>query len=423
MATAIVTAGAGARGAYEAGVLSVALPTLLEEGEKNIVLVGTSAGALNAAIVAGAAHPGGDPPGKLRHAWATLDVDQVFTLNWPSILASGIDFVFKRALHNYALFNTHPLRKTVTTGGAVTWSTFDQNFADSSWLRVAGIVATQASSGRSTVFVQGMGNDLPQNNQARGIDYVNASLGPDHVLGSAAIPLLFPSVSVEGHGWFMDGGVRLNTPIAPAVDILTKLWPDEPKPHRILIVSTDPDPEPPPGTTPSGSGAASPTAARPIAAGRPDIIDEGATLMYSMFVDRVAEDVLSLRRVNAIVAASEDKATGMPGQLAKVKDVRAGNRAGQPFQTIDHCYVGPTSRGQIAEAAGKAFASHRRGWWGSLFARGRLDVVSRALANRGQSHDEILSFILFDNGYMKELFEMGESHAKSTLESGIPWRS
>jgi NTE family protein len=59
MATAIVTAGAGARGGYEAGVLSVALPTLLEEGEKNIVLVGTSAGALNTAIVAGAAHPGG----------------------------------------------------------------------------------------------------------------------------------------------------------------------------------------------------------------------------------------------------------------------------------------------------------------------------------------------------------------------------
>jgi len=165
-------------------------------------------------------------------------VDQVFTLNWPSILASGIDFVFKRALHNYALFNTHPLRKTVRTGGAVTWSTFNQNFANSSWLRVAGIVATQASSGRSTVFVQGMGNNLPQNNQARGIDYVNASLGPGHVLGSAAIPLLIPSVGVDGRGWFMDG-------IAPAVDILTKLWPDEPKPHQILIVSTDPDPEPP----------------------------------------------------------------------------------------------------------------------------------------------------------------------------------
>jgi NTE family protein len=421
MATAIVTAGAGARGAYEAGVLSVALPTLLAEGERNIVLVGTSAGALNTAIVAGAAQPGGDPTGKLRHAWFTLDVDQVFTLNWRSILASGIDFVFKRALHNYALFNTHPLRKTVTTGGAVTWSTFNQNFEDSSWLKVAGVVATQASSGRSTVFVQGMGNELPQNNQARGIDYVNASLGPGHVLGSAAIPFLFPSESVDGHGWFMDGGVRLNTPIAPAVDILTKLWPNEPKPHRILIVSTDPDP--PPGTTPNGSGAASRTTARAIAAGQPDIIDEGATIMYSMFVDRVAEDVLSLRRVNAIVAASAGTPTGVPGHLAKVKDMRVGNRAGQPFQTIDHCYVGPTSRGQIAGAAGRAFASHQKSWSGSMFARRRLDVVSRALANRGQSHDEILSFILFDKGFLKELFEMGEGHAKSVLKSGIPWRS
>ena len=50
--------------------------------------------------------------------------------------------------------------------------------------------------------------------------------------------------------------------------------------------------------------------------------------MYSMFVDRVAEDVISLRRVNAIVAASAGKRTVVPGQLVKVKDLRVGNRAG-----------------------------------------------------------------------------------------------
>lgn len=54
--TAIVVAGAGARGAYEAGVLSVLVPRLLEESdsvdEHGSTVVGTSAGAINTVLLA-----------------------------------------------------------------------------------------------------------------------------------------------------------------------------------------------------------------------------------------------------------------------------------------------------------------------------------------------------------------------------------
>ena len=53
---ALVLAGGGARGAYEAGALSVLLPFLEERGERPTVVVGTSVGALTAAFVAGTAH-------------------------------------------------------------------------------------------------------------------------------------------------------------------------------------------------------------------------------------------------------------------------------------------------------------------------------------------------------------------------------
>jgi NTE family protein len=45
---AVVLAGGGARGAYEAGVLSVLLLALEAEGMRPDVIVGTSAGAMNA---------------------------------------------------------------------------------------------------------------------------------------------------------------------------------------------------------------------------------------------------------------------------------------------------------------------------------------------------------------------------------------
>jgi NTE family protein len=46
----LVVAGGGARGAYEAGVLSVLLPELARQGRRPTVFVGTSAGAINATL-------------------------------------------------------------------------------------------------------------------------------------------------------------------------------------------------------------------------------------------------------------------------------------------------------------------------------------------------------------------------------------
>jgi NTE family protein len=211
------------------------------------------------------------------------------------------------------------------------------------------------------------------------------------VLASSAIPVVFPRVKAERDDWFFDGGVRLNTPISPAIDVLTQMWPSDPPdcPNRMVIVSSEPDPD-----------TSAPSARATVVPGDPTIVDEMAAIMYSMFVDRVTEDVLSLRRVNALVG---------PGR--KVVDPRP-RKAGAVFESIQHAYFGPNSRSDIAYAASRAFQGMRI----SVRARCRLDTLSRALGNRGPSHDEILSFLLFDRGYLKELFKMGQTRANELLQ-------
>jgi|CZKU01.1.fsa_nt_gi NTE family protein len=394
MATAIVTAGAGARGAYEAGVLSRVLPKLIdEEREAEIVLVGTSAGAINAAIAAGAANESAAAiADRLLAAWRTLDVSSVFTLDraaLPAYAAQAIGFSRK---HACALFDTTPLRGTVTDGGHVDWATLSAKF-ETGWLKAAGIVATEVESGKSIVFVEGLGTNLPRANQARDIEYRRAVLAPDHVLASAAIPVLFPSVNVLGSNWFVDGGVRLNTPIAPAIELLEKVAPG--RNNRVVVVSTEPDPNQVPKRS-----------SRPVVSRRPDILGEGIAIIYANLVDRVAEDVQSLRRVNALVEASQKK---------RVPDVRT---AGHSFQVLDHCYFGPPWRGHLAKKAGEIFGAKRR-WPLSTFS-----VISRLIGNEGPTHDELLSFLFFEPKFLSALIEMGQKDADSLMLGGtLPWKT
>ena len=392
MATAIVTAGAGARGAYEAGVLSRVLPRLLDdERETKIVLVGTSAGAINTAIMAGHADQGaGVVAEKLGTTWGSLTVDKIFEGRvWPLLAYAAEAFGIKQ-VHSYALLDTGPLRKTVTDGGYVDWVNLRARFSGT-WLKAAGIVATKVSTGESVVFVEGLGAGVPAPNASRGIVYRDVALGPAHVPASAAIPIAFSSIEVNPGEWFVDGGVRLNTPIAPAIDLLEAL--DLDGENRVIVVSTEPDPD----LSATGSS-------RPMTERQPDILDEAASIMYSALVDRVAEDVLSLRQVNAVIKATAGPSTP------------AAQGADADFRVIKHCYFGPPSRGNIASEAGKVFEQRSQ----PLV----LKILSHAIGNQGKTHDELLSFLFFDSTFLKSLFAMGQRDADARMVGGkLPWKT
>lgn len=57
---------------------------------------------------------------------------------------------------------------------------------------------------------------------------VPTTLSVDHVMASCALPLFFPAIKI-GSKWFGDGGVRLTSPLSPALHLGA---------HRILAIST-----------------------------------------------------------------------------------------------------------------------------------------------------------------------------------------
>jgi NTE family protein len=386
MTTAIVLAGAGARGAYEAGVLSVLVPLLRAEGD-DVVVVGTSAGAINAAILAGTAHLSAEQSvAALRDSWCTLSDDQVFKVHRLRLLLHGVQLVAvgkaRRPLHG--IVDTSPLERTVDQSRFIDWSAVGRNVGHG-WVRSAAVVATHVSSSTSVVFVQGA-SPLPGSKPARAIRYVDAKLTGKHVRASAAIPIAFPSIEIEREGYFTDGGVMMNTPIAPAIDLLRTSTGAK----RLLIVGTHPDPS-----------VAAPSVKGHIE-GQPDVIDVGASVLHSTFIDRVAEDVHRLRSINEAILAAKANA-------------HAGTRAGK-HEVIPHAYFGPPQSGLIANKARDVFDRTC-----SSFGLGPFSVIDRLLGGPGPSRNELLSFVFFKREFLTELFDMGRDHARALSSGGIPW--
>ena len=198
---AVVVAGAGARGGYEAGVLSVLIPRLHDMGVNISMYVGTSAGAINATIFAALSHL--SPAEQAQRAldvWRGLKISDVFES--PVITSPGIALRFigqtlrVPGLRLTSLLDTEPLRRKAET--AIDWNQLRSNI-DNQTLTLA-VAATSGDNSRTVVFVDRSpdAGPLPPSDDGRPIDYVHAEIGPEHVLASSAIPIAFPPIQIQG---------------------------------------------------------------------------------------------------------------------------------------------------------------------------------------------------------------------------------
>lgn len=374
----LVIAGAGARGAYEAGALAALLPRLEEAELRPRVLLGTSAGSINAAYLAAHLHRGASPATDgLLEFWRSLNkpdlMGPLVLTAVPAMLGyAGRIFGLGTGTASLTDFGRFPEVFDAAVGN---WRQIQANI-DAGELDAVGVVATAASTGGSVVFVQaGAGVEVPDFDGASGIWYLPARLGTDHVVASSSIPAFFPPKEVheprEASGWYWDGGTRLNTPIKPALAIGV---------HRLVIVATDTPRHPAPhgGTE------------------KPDFDDAVLHLAQATLVDPLIEDLHSLVRVNRMVSAS--RRTELDSR-----------------QVYEYLFAGPTRRGTLGHAAA---AILRERFGGPFQAWSDFAILSRLLGRQGEQDAELQSYLLFDSGFISRLIDMGHEAGKQAWRHG-----
>ena len=214
-ALAIVLSGGGGRGAYELGVLRHVLGELVPRlGPEAIprILSGTSVGAINACCLASLAAAPGMGIEMIIERWEQLRLGDVFKLGWGD-LAGVMRWMLggKSETGPCSLLDAQPLAELVRS--LVPWRALHENVA-SGLLRGVTVSATDVESGHTVVFIESDQPTPPRTDPA--MDWLSCRLTPRHALASAAIPIVFPTAKIAGRV-YSDGGLRQNTPLAPAL--------------------------------------------------------------------------------------------------------------------------------------------------------------------------------------------------------------
>lgn len=381
----LVLAGGGARGAYEAGALSVLLPALESRGERPRLLVGTSVGAINATYLAATAHQDAETAVEgLLHHWRNVHLGGVIRplirQQMPRVAARSLSTLLSLPfLRLNSLLDPQPLDANLRRW--VDWDALRTNIDDGHAEALA-VVGSAVWTGRTVVFCDSSAA-LPRHG-SHVLDYVHTEMGLEHLRASAAIPVLFPPVHVDrpdsARGWYIDGSTRLNTPLKPVLDLGAS---------RVVVIGTTSvtEPQQQPGRHESA---------------QPSLGDAAINILHGGLVDPLIEDIRMLGTVNSFFT------DGAPGAH------RYRRARGKPaYRPVPYMFVGPP-RTAIGELAVEVFQSRYGGLKG--LRSPDFALLNRLLGPGGAGRGELLSYVFFDPEFMEALIAMGAEDAREWLE-------
>jgi NTE family protein len=378
---AMILSGGGARGAYEVGVLWYVfdeLTRMLGAPPKIDILCGTSVGAINASFLA--AHLGDPVLGmrRLVELWSELELTRVLgfslrqVVTLPRVLLGGGE--------GYGLFDVRPMAELVQR--EISWRAVSRCLRKH-MLRALTVSCTEVSTGRTVVFMQ-TSPDLTIPSAAPPRTLFRADrIGPQHALASAAIPLLFPPVRIDGE-LYLDGGLRQNTPIAPALRLGAT--------HIFAI-----------GSSREVEGRVVREAGHHEHARAPGAAFLLGKVLNAFLLDHVDVDIELLTRINnVIVDGTSAYGSGFLDSLS----AEAKKRSAQEYRYVNCVRVRPS------EDIGKLANDHLK--------RGRLrgdPILTKRLFNvldlGVQAEADLASYLLFDGPFCRRLIEMGRADAQA----------
>ena len=368
---ALVLMGGGARTAYQVGVLR-ALANMLKHNRhvpKTFpfkVLVGTSAGAINAACLASFATQGLSAFERLAEFWGALRSSEVYRLRvapWArfSRYFAALSLT-RRVWTDGAVLDNMPLVDTLHK--VISLSNLEESLRSGA-IEALAVTASSYSSGIHWTFCH-TGDDEPPESWARpGRRAEFQPITIEHLMASSAIPFLFPATPLWVDGrreFFGDGSMRQVSPLSPAMHLRAR---------KILVVGvSQPERSSMAGNSDKGSARG------------PSLGSIAGHAMASVFHDTLQADVEQTARVTQTMQRlARDAGTALPYRAVEVLAI-------SPSQSLD----------ALAYTHARELPAATRDALGGL---GILRGGGGALA----------SYLLFEPGFVQALITMGENDA------------
>ncbi len=376
----LVLSGGGARGAYEAGALLYVAETRPELLERVRIVTGSSVGAFNATFLASRGLTS-ESVRALVDLWKNLKIDDLLSVSHRSaakIVTAAPLRLLKLGVKSPAVGLLDARRLWRLIGRQAQWGQIHANVENGRFDAVA-IAATDIARGEPHLFVDAKSGLLSTDSAVSSeFEWVTTRIRLAHVLASAAMPLLFPPVHI-GDRWYMDGGIRNNTPLSPALRLGAQ---------SLLIVD--------PGGLETGEGTLD---------GYPGLGQVVGKVLDAIFLDGVAYDLDRLTRVNDVVRAIERLGEEEAERFRTELEARGRPR----YRHVAHAsIVGDTDFGALAAEYIKGSKT--------VSAFSFMRVLGALFENDARTSGDAASFLLFDGGFAEMLIARGIEDAARTRD-------